>query len=180
MRPRSTSTKKCGFETGNGYATHRWNLPAGFSEPFTIEELRRTRYAGIPQSPGIYVILRTSDTKPRFLPESAAGRFKSKDPSYPPDVVSGNWVNGARIMYIGMTIARKGLKGRLCQFFDFGSGKAVGHRGGRHLWHLRDSETLRVRWRTCAAEEAYANETAAIACFNSIYGGRRPYANMAK
>jgi hypothetical protein len=152
----------------------------GLSAPVTIAELRRTHYGGIPNSPGVYLILQASDTAPRFLAKSTGGWFKRKDSGYPPEVVRENWIKGARVVYVGMMRARKGLRGRLRQFFDFGSGMAVGHRGGRLLWHLEDSDSLLVRWRTCAAEEAYANETTAIASFKALYGGRRSYANMAK
>jgi hypothetical protein len=62
---------------------------------------------------------------------------------------------------------------------DFGFGKCVGHRGGRLLWHLEDSEKLLVRWRTCSAVEADQDETNAIASFKKVYG-TRPYANRNK
>jgi hypothetical protein len=58
--------------------------------------------------------------------------------------------------------------------------KAIGHRGGRLLWHLKDSGDLLVRWRTCAAGEADSAETAAIACFKEAHDGRRPFANRNK
>ena len=75
---------------------------------------------------------------------------------------------------------RKGLKGRICQLLDFGFGKPVGHRGGRLIWHLKDSGELLVRWRICAAWETDDAETDAIRHFKVAYGGRRPFANMAK
>jgi hypothetical protein len=152
----------------------------GFSEPVTIHELRRTRCSGIPNNPGIYLIVRTSDCRPRFLAKSAGGWFKGKDPSYPRKLVLANWVESAHVLYVGMTAARKGLKGRLRCFFDFGFGKRVGHRGGRVLWHLRDSGDLLVRWRTCPAVEADQAETDTIASFKAVYDGKRPFANMNK
>ena len=152
----------------------------GFSEPVTIDELRRTRCSGILKSPGIYLIVRTSDRRPRFLVQSTGGWFKGKDPSYPLEVVRANWIQGAHVVYVGKGAGRKGLKGRLCQLLDFGFGKPVGHRGGRLLWHLRDSRELLVRWRTCLAKEADRAETEAIARFKVVYDDKRPYANMAK
>ncbi len=152
----------------------------GFSEPASIAELRAARYGSIPVTPGVYLIIHAFADKPCILPVSTGGWFKGKEPAYPADIVNESWVEGAHVVYVGMAAGKKGLKGRLCQLFDFGSGKAVGHRGGRLLWHLQDSETLLVRWRTCAADEAYANETAAIACFKSVHGGRRPFANRNK
>jgi len=45
-------------------------------------------------------------------------------------------------MYVGKAAGQKGLKGRLRQLIDFGFGKCIGHRGGRLLWHLEDSENF--------------------------------------
>ena len=152
----------------------------GFSEPISIDELRQTRCGKVPEKSGIYMIIRPSDSAPRFLRKSTGGLFKALDPSYPLKVVHENWVDGAHVMYVGMTAADGGLRSRLCQFFDFGAGKRVGHRGGRLLWHLVDSPELLVRWRTCAASKADAAETAAIASFKSVHDGRRPFANILK
>ena len=152
----------------------------GFSEPVTIDQLRSTRCSGIPAKPGVYVITFESGDEPLFLNESTGGWFKGQNPSYSPDVVERNWVKGASVVYVGMTRARKGLRGRLRQLLDFGSGSPVGHRGGRLLWHLQDSGQLQVRWRTCATNEADWAESSAIACFKAIHDGKRPYANMLK
>jgi hypothetical protein len=152
----------------------------GFTEPVAIEELRRNRYAAIPKSPGVYVVMRVAEGRPVFLATSTGGWFKGLDPSYSLEVASANWVEGARVVYVGMSRARKGPRGRLCQFFDFGAGKAIGHRGGRLLWHLKDSNSLEVRWRACSAGEADRSETAAITCFKAVHGGKRPYANWNK
>jgi hypothetical protein len=151
-----------------------------FSGPVTIDELRRARYVGLPRKSGVYVITRTSKTEPRFLLTSTGGWFKGLDPSCPPNIVSENWVEGAQTIYIGMTASEGGLKSRLCAFFDFGSGKRRGHRGGRLLWHLEDSGSLLVWWKECSAVEADSTETAAIVRFKAVYEGRRPYANMNK
>ena len=145
-----------------------------------IAELRRTRCAGLPQHAGVYLIERDSDGLPDFLPASTGGWFKGQDPNCAPDVIRANWVDGAHIVYIGKAAGRKGLKKRLCQLIDFGGGKPIGHRGGRLLWHLPDSEELLVRWRTCTADEADRAETAAILDFKSSHQGMRPFANMNK
>jgi restriction endonuclease S subunit len=152
----------------------------GFSEAIIIDKLRETRCAQVPEKSGIYLIIRSSVSEPHFLRKSTGGWFKGLDPSYPIKVVHENWVDGAHVMYVGMTAADGGLRSRLCQFFDFGSGKRVGHRGGRLLWHLEDSGELLVRWRTCAANKADSAETAAITSFKSVHDDRRPFANMAK
>ena len=111
---------------------------------------------------------------------STGGWFKGQDPSAPLDVVRAHWVQGAHVVYVGKGAGRKGLKGRLCQLLDLGFGKYCGHRGGRLLWHLKDSGALLVRRRTCVAEEADGAETEAIASFKAAYDGKRGYANMNK
>ena len=151
-----------------------------FSEPVIIDELRRTRYTNVPKKPGIYVIIRSSVSEPHFLRKSTGGWFKGLDPSYPLKVIHENWVDGAYVMYVGMTKAERGLCGRLRQYFDFGAGKRIGHRGGRLLWHLEDSGKLLVRWRTYPANKADSAETAAIKKFKSLHDGKRPFANMVK
>ena len=73
------------------------------------------------------------------------------------------------------------FKGRLCQLLDFGIGKRVGHRGGRFLWHLRDSSELLVRWRICSAGAPDQSEKVdAIARFKAVHKGNRPFANLNK
>jgi hypothetical protein len=151
-----------------------------FSEPISIGALRKSRCSGVPREPGVYVILRASDRMPEFLRKSRGGWFKGKDPSVPLDEVRTQWVKGAHVVYVGKAAGRKGLNRRVCQLVDFGSGKAVGHRGGRLLWHLPQSEKLLVRWRTCPGTEADQAETNAIGSFKAVYEGKRPFANMLK
>jgi hypothetical protein len=117
---------------------------------------------------------------PEFLRRSTGGWFKGKDPSDPPDIVRAHWVQGAHVVYVGKAAGGKGLHRRLCQLVDFGSGKPIGHRGGRLLWHLPQSGKLLVRWRACPADEADGDETKAVASFKAVYDGRRPYANLTK
>jgi hypothetical protein len=168
------------YSTGKFWPEPIVSINPHFQVGDSLGELRRTRYADIPNSPGIYLIINASCSAPRFLVKSTGGWFKRKDPSYSPDIVLKSWIEGAHVVYVGMTRARNGLRGRLCQYFDFDSGKNIGHRGGRLLWHLEDSGDLLVRWRTCSAAEADPAETAAITQFKAIYDGRRPFANRNK
>jgi hypothetical protein len=117
---------------------------------------------------------------PRFLLASTGGWFKKKDPTCLPKVVQDNWVPGAHVVYIGKAAGEKGLNRRLSDLIAFGYGEAVGHWGGRLLWHLPEKEELLVRWRVCAAELADRAETNAIRDFRAVHGGKRPYANLRK
>ena len=153
---------------------------ADFSEPISIGLLRESRCSGAPEIAGIYLILRESNCAPEFLKKSTGGAFKKRDPSCLPEFVRNNWVQGAHVMYVGKAAGRKGLRQRLNDLITFGYGKAVGHWGGRLLWHLPEKEKLLVRWRTCSAEEAEDAETKTIGRFKATNGGRRPYANLRK
>jgi hypothetical protein len=151
----------------------------GFSEAISIRDLCETRCSSVPRLSGIYLIVRNSDLPPDFLNESSGGWFKGLNPSDPLELLSQHWVECAHIVYIGKGDGQDGLKGRLRQLIDFGCGRPIGHRGGRFLWHLRDSADMLVRWRTCVAGTEQA-ETDAIANFKAAHEGKRPFANLNK
>jgi hypothetical protein len=153
---------------------------AGFCEPIRLVELRETRCASVPAQAGIYLIEREPESAPQFRIPSTGGWFKGQDPNCALDIIEAKWVGSAHILYVGKAPGKKGLKGRLRQLIDFGNGKPVGHRGGRLLWHLQDSEDLLVRWRTCTADETDRAEMTAIADFRRSHRGMRPFANMNK
>jgi hypothetical protein len=148
-----------------------------FPDGTSIEELHTTRCRVVPSATGVYIVLRDATAKPIFLPKSEAGWFKGQDPSYPLDVLEANWVEGARIVYVGKAAGRRGLRQRLRQLVDFGYGKPVGHRGGRLLWHMPDWQGLVVRWRAC--QEADLLERRLIEEFRAAHG-KRPFANLSK
>jgi hypothetical protein len=150
-----------------------------FLEWKQVAELYHARCKDLPTYPGVYVVLRPRLKRPVFIERSSAGWFKGRNPSYPAEVVKREWVRGARIMYVGMTACKGGLQERIRNLVDFGYGKAVGHRGGRMLWHLPDWEKLEVSWRRCPASGADAMETAMIAAFRQMHRAR-PFANMKK
>ena len=150
-----------------------------FSCPVTVEELHRTRCAELPIACGVYVVLHLRTPGPVFLPTSSAGWFKGKDPSYPADVVKAKWVPCATVVYVGKTVSKKGLRGRVRALVDFAFGKPVGDRGGRLLWHLMHWEQLQVLWREYPAARVDAMETSLIATFRAVHDAR-PFANMVK
>jgi hypothetical protein len=150
-----------------------------FSEPVTVGILRKTRCSAVPQSSGIYLVLRMADCLPEFLAKSTGGAFKKKDPTCPAEFLCTNWVQGAHVVYVGKAAGRQGLRRRLDDLIAFGYGEAVGHWGGRLLWHLPEKEKLLVRWRTCSAGDADKEETNAIGAFRSLRA-MRPYANLRK
>jgi hypothetical protein len=127
-------------------------------------------------SPAAYVVYRTDDAAPAFLPANPGGRFKATDPSAPLPALSIKWVAGAHVVYIGKAdVADR----RLRQFARFGDGEPVGHWGGRYIWQLADSAELLVAWHTISwAEPARDYEKRLLARFSELFGGRRPFANL--
>jgi hypothetical protein len=110
------------------------------------------------------------------LRRSKAGWFTGLDPSYSADVVTSAWVPNAKIVYVGKGAGKNGLRQRVGQLIDFGFGKAVGHRGGRLLWHLEDHRALRVFWMECPRKNAEKLKKQLIARFKMMHAAR-PFAN---
>jgi len=150
---------------------------AGFEAPVTVAVLHRKTCAQVPTESGVYVVIRESGRLPKFLEHGTGGWFQGIDPNYPLAQVQESWVDGATIVYIGKAAGRQGLRQRLRQLVRFGYGEPVGHRGGRMLWQLRNSRTLKVRWRLCSRSEARTAEVRSIAAFKAAHDGRRPFAN---
>ncbi len=132
-----------------------------------------------PKLPGIYIVLRPTLTEREFLGRSVAGWFKGKDPTTTSDVLELAWVAGATVLYIGKAnwgTKQNGLRRRLSEYRRFGAGKAVGHRGGEHIWQLADHAALLVCWKVMDDTEVKSRESRLIDDFEAQYG-RWPFAN---
>ena len=151
---------------------------------FTRDELEAVGFVGwvpfpairassCPKLGGVYVITYNGGNPARYAERSCGGWFKGKDPTVPPDALAANWVDGAEVVYIGKADE---LKRRLTQFADFGTGKAIGHWGGRLIWQLPSIDQLLVAWKETPGRIPFEVETELIASFRQAYG-KPPFAN---
>ena len=100
----------------------------------TIKELKSLGFNSIPKEKGVYVVLHKKLSSPEFLFESIGGHFKGKNPTVPIYELKNNWVNNEEIVYIGQAGGKNSkstLRNRLTLYIKYGSGKPVGHQGGR-------------------------------------------------
>lgn len=157
-----------------------WLLQRGFQGFHTLRELRLTGLEQVPTAPGVYAVIRESETSPTFLPNNPGGRFKGRDPTVPVERLGDRWCATSHIVYIGKAGAAGGtstLRKRVASYLNFGAGKPVGHWGGRLTWQLDGTETLLLAWSTTQAAEARKVEAALLQAIVQQVG-RLPFANL--
>jgi len=145
----------------------------------TIKELKQ-EFNDIPDKQGVYLVLFKKD-QPEFLERSIGGHFKGRDPTVPIEKLQSNWIPNEEVIYIGQAGGNGSnatLRKRLKQYLQFGSGKPVGHWGGRYIWQLKDSDELVIAWKE-TLEDPYIMESVMIDKFKEKYGAR-PFANLIK
>ena len=150
---------------------------SGFEGFVSFDSLRASGSADVPDAPGVYVVLLEDGGPPSFLDANPGGRFKQRNPTVDTALLRAKWIEGAHVVYIGKADR---LRRRLRQFADFGSGKPIGHWGGRYIWQLAASDDLIVAWQlTPPAQTAREAEVALMERFRAAHGGRLPFANIA-
>ena len=141
-----------------------------------VGSLRHGKMDAVPTGPGVYVLVREGVSAPRFMVSGSGGWYQGNDPNVLVAELLANWVDGARILYVGKTDGS--LRTRIRTMIRFGEGRAVAHRGGRYVWQLEDAADLRVCWKEVGARKPRAVEREMIEAFRSSHGGRRPFANL--
>jgi hypothetical protein len=145
---------------------------AGFAGFETVAKLRETTCGSVPRSPGVYVVLRDAAEPPIWVDPSPGGWFKKRDPTVASTILTAKMVAGTPVMYIGKADV---LHKRLGDYLKFGSGKAVGHWGGRYIWQIADSEDLVIAWRE--TKDPTRLEGDLLRDFTSQFGAL-PFANL--
>lgn len=159
----------------------------------TIEDIKQQGYVGfirmgelfldqsiIPDKQGVYIVLYTETGIPNFLNPGTGGFFKGENPNVSAEVLLENWVKDTTVVYIGKAGGSSSdatLKKRLRQYLHFGQGKAVGHRGGKLIWQIKNSRNLLVSWIPLSLEEPRDVESRLIQDFKFEYG-KLPFANL--
>jgi hypothetical protein len=100
--------------------------PQGFSGWVPLDQMKAEDK--VPQTGGVYVVVRVRTEPPEFVAASIGGWFKGNDPTVTSDALVANWVDDAEVVYIGRADQ---LRRRLRQFAECGAGKPIGHWGGR-------------------------------------------------
>ena len=153
---------------------------SGFTGFVSIAELQRTSCRAVSNEPGVYLVLAEPTETPLFLAESVGRHFKGLNPTAPIATLQSQWVRGTCVLYIGKA-GDEGkaatLWSRLKQYMGFGRGLRIGHWGGRSIWQLADSDTLKVAWKPTPNKDPRAVEAGLIGFFKQRYA-RRPFANL--
>ena len=145
----------------------------GFKTVLSMKDTANRRE--IPETDGVYVILRKNTDDPAFLEVGTGGFFKKKDPNVSIKELADNWVENTPVMYIGKAGEGR-LRKRIREYMRFGRGENVGHWGGRLIWQLADANDLIVCWFE-TEEDSREVEKEMIEKFTEAFGDR-PFANL--
>ena len=151
---------------------------AGFVGFKKISSLISNNCKCVPKEKGVYMVL--INKKHDFLKESTGGHFKGKNPTVPVQKLKSNWVENTVVLYIGKAggiRSKATLNSRLKQYVSFGSGKPVGHWGGRLIWQLSNNNDFIICWKETPNESPEELEKQLIADFESKYY-KIPFANL--
>lgn len=153
---------------------------AGFQGFLSVDNLRKS-LAEVPDTKGVYCVLRESSEAPVFLRNNPAGHFKGRNPTVTVDKLQSKWIVGCPLLYIGKAggpTEKANLKTRIEQLIEFGLGMPVGHWGGRYLWQLSNAGNLLICWKTMQAEKPIDEKKRLLTQFKKKCGGRLPFANL--
>ena len=169
---------------------------AGFEGFRSVEKLREDLSA-TPAVAGVYMVVYQGDGMPEFLENGTGGLKRKKDkngkvkitnPNVPVSELESNWVNNTCVVYIGKAggvdasgkKSKSTLRKRINAYLDFGTGKSVGHWGGRLIWQIKDAKDLLFCWKAIPEQDGnpVEFEKELISEFKQQYGDKLPFANL--
>ncbi|HBG28410.1 MAG: hypothetical protein A2Y10_11070 [Planctomycetes bacterium GWF2_41_51] len=152
----------------------------GFEGFVKISHLKTNGCDIVPKQMGVYIVVNENPQKFNYLKKSIGGYFKDKDPTVSILELKNNWVDNAYVVYIGKAggvTSNATLFKRINQYIQFGKGKKIGHRGGRYIWQLKDSDNLLFAWKPLIDEDPRFIELSLINEFTKRYN-KMPFANL--
>jgi hypothetical protein len=160
-------------------------LSMGFVGFIRLKDIEND-YNIFPDCKGLYIIYIDDNQDIGFYNPGTGGLFKGKDPNVTIEELNRKWVKDANVLYIGRAggTAKNGrvynstLRTRIMQYLKFGKGKNIGHWGGRHIWQIKESDTLMIAYKILDEGNPVIEEQELINEFKSHYNGRLPFANL--
>jgi hypothetical protein len=151
----------------------------------SIQDLYVTKCESISEKGGVYIVFRNNLAKPEFLENSIAGLYKGESLSVGMDDLIKNWVDDAKILYIGKaggtkkggTPIAQGLKKRIRKMVNTGFKEKAQRRGGKLIWQLEGAQKLFLGWIVTTGIEPVDFETQLKNKFRAKYG-KLPFANL--
>lgn len=137
-----------------------------------LDDVLERGVSELPNSPGVYLVVVSSDYVPRFLEQRTGWHFKDRDPNVDIAVPKERWIRGPRELYIGKA---NSLRRRIRQFLAFDSGHPRAHYGGRLIWQLAESGCLLLEWYEHRSPRE--EEQRLLREFRARHG-RLPFANL--
>ena len=160
----------------------------GFKGFVTVRELKqRSSWSAIPQSRGVYLVLYPTEERDPGFSINGENGFHVGDPKPSLERLNAEWIEDARVIYIGQTGGKKDgeltngeLRTRIGQYIRYGERGKGGHGGGRYIWSLMKAEELVFCWLKVTDDETDPKE---IECtmlreFMKANEGRMPFANL--
>ena len=138
----------------------------------TLQTLYRSECENIPETSGVYWVLRPVGMPIRFT-EQIYNRSASL---YSAEMLSSKYLNceNQEVLYIGKADGKKGLRQRLKQYMHYGWNNATNHKGGRAIWQIEDAGLLLLAYEEC--EDARIREKQLLADYKAK-NGSYPLAN---
>ena len=151
----------------------------GFNRFYSVKELHATWGTHKPPScKGIYLVIWKGKGRPEFRDQGTWKDFGRLHVSK--DVLKAKWVEDALVIYVGANRVDgdANLQKRIKQLIDFGHGKGSAHRGGCHMWQIKDAENLEICWKPVTDEKQQEVRTHVLEEFKRMHNGKLPFANQ--
>ncbi len=160
------------------FATQNDIVAAGFQGFVPTKDLQtHDQRRMIPDTSGVYMILRLSKIEPVFKLSGTCHNRTMREPPYAVEVLTEEWkrVRESVVVYIGKAGGASSgthLRKRISQYMRLSSS----HQGGRAIWQFADCDELLVCWKTILDGDPRVVESQLLQEFQAIYG-THPLAN---